>query len=414
MDCATSRAADRLAALALAPRLALPDRTCLFRAGDGHRIAKRRQGRQALSAEHRCTACRCANRHRRVPTPGSRPSRTRASKPSSEKFTPDELETALAGLPDALAEPDGEIIDGMVMWTGAFRHFRCRSRRAAASAGAAFRRKLGDQLMQIWNQMGYPHEFTMGMDKAGHEYIVVVVKGTFDFPEDTRRTGAKIGENRFRWSSPTHRPASRAIRRRYGRRISPSASRAAMWWPMAALTRLAADRRSGCRSASRWATGRRLFEVVGHREWRAIGPVFTSTSPQPFLKMPITYDNAWGGVDRLNPEDKLPGAYLRNPVGTGWAQTKNQRFIPGLRLPNTQAIGEEIRSPFGDYKPMSLGRWAAAGRAASNMAAPMTRTGSTTSSRSCRRISTSAISRWRRPTSRSTCREAAKRCNWST
>ena len=71
--------------------------------------------------------------------------------------------------------------------------------------------------------------------------------------------------------------------------------------------------------------------------------------------MPITYDNAWGGVDTLNPEEKLPGAYLRNPVGTGWAQTKNQRFIPGLRLPNTQAIGEEVRSPFGDYRPMSFG-----------------------------------------------------------
>ncbi len=24
--------------------------------------------------------------------------------------------------------------------------------------------------MQIWNQMGYPHQFTMGMDKAGHEW----------------------------------------------------------------------------------------------------------------------------------------------------------------------------------------------------------------------------------------------------
>ncbi|TIR79294.1 MAG: DUF2169 domain-containing protein, partial [Mesorhizobium sp.] len=37
--------------------------------------------------------------------------------------------------------------------------------------------------MQIWNQLGFPHQFTMGMDKAGHEWIVVVVKGTFDFPE---------------------------------------------------------------------------------------------------------------------------------------------------------------------------------------------------------------------------------------
>ncbi|RWX65506.1 DUF2169 domain-containing protein, partial [Mesorhizobium sp. M4B.F.Ca.ET.089.01.1.1] len=99
----------------------------------------------------------------------------------------------------------------------------------------------------------------------------------------------------------------------------------------------------------------KLFEVVGHREWRAIGPLFTATSPQPFLKLPISYDVAWGGVDRLDPEDKLPASYKYNPVGTGWSRTKNQRLIPGLRLPNTQAVGEDIRSPFGDYRPMSFG-----------------------------------------------------------
>ncbi|TSE02793.1 DUF2169 domain-containing protein, partial [Mesorhizobium intechi] len=72
-------------------------------------------------------------------------------------------------------------------------------------------------------------------------------------------------------------------------------------------------------------------------------------------KLPISYDVAWGGVDRLDPEDKLPASYKYNPVGTGWSRTKNQRLIPGLRLPNTQAVNEEIRSPFGDYKPMSFG-----------------------------------------------------------
>jgi hypothetical protein len=60
-------------------------------------------------------------------------------------------------------------------------------------------------------------------------------------------------------------------------------------------------------------------------------------------------------VDRLDPEDKLPASYNYNPVGTGWSRTKNQRLVPGLRLPNTQAVGEEVRSPFGDYKPMSFG-----------------------------------------------------------
>ena len=37
--------------------------------------------------------------------------------------------------------------------------------------------------MQIWNQMGYKHEFNVSVDATGHEWVVVVVKGTFDFPE---------------------------------------------------------------------------------------------------------------------------------------------------------------------------------------------------------------------------------------
>jgi hypothetical protein len=208
--------------------------------------------------------------------------------------------------------------------------------------------------MQIWNQMGYPHEFTMGMDKAGHEYIVVVVKGTFDFPDTPGGEVRKSAEQvpLVMADTQTGEPGYSAT----------------LWETDFAFRKPRCDViANGCayapggRPAERVPVGikvgnwSKLFEVVGHREWRAIGPVFTATSPQPFLKMPISYDVAWGGGDKLDPEDKLPVSYKYNPVGTGWSRAKNQRFIPGLRLPNTQAVGEEIRLPFGDYKPMSFG-----------------------------------------------------------
>jgi hypothetical protein len=212
----------------------------------------------------------------------------------------------------------------------------------------------GGGLMQVWNQKGYPHEFTMGMDKAGHEYIVVVVKGTFDFPSTP--------------GGPVRKSAEQVPLVMADTQTGEPGYSATLWETDFAFRKPRCDVvANGCayapggRPAERVPVGikvgnwSKLFEVVGHREWRAIGAVFTSTTPRPFLKMPITYDNAWGGVDRLNPEEQLPGAYLRNPIGVGWAQTKNQRFIPGLRLPNTQAVGEEIRSPFGDYSPMSFG-----------------------------------------------------------
>jgi hypothetical protein len=208
--------------------------------------------------------------------------------------------------------------------------------------------------MQIWNQMGYPHQFTMGMDKAGHEWIVVVVKGTFDFPATPGGLVQKSAEQVPLVMADTQTGV-------------PGYS-ATLWETDFAFRKPRCDViANGCayapggRPAERVPVGikvgnwSKLFEVVGHREWRAIGPLFTATAPQPFLKLPISYDVAWGGIDRLDPEDTLPASYKYNPVGTGWSRTKNQRLIPGLRLPNTQAVNEEIRSPFGDYKPMSFG-----------------------------------------------------------
>lgn len=208
--------------------------------------------------------------------------------------------------------------------------------------------------MQIWNQTGFPTEFTMGMDKAGHEYIVVVVKGTFDFPETPGGPVRKSAEQVPLVMADTHTG-------------NPGFS-ATLWETDFAFRKPRCDVvANGCayapggRPAERVRVGIKLgdwskvFDVVGDREWRARGPLFAATAPLPFLRQPLSYDTAWGGTDRLDPDDKLPASYQLNPVGTGWARPKNQHLIPGLKLPNTQAIGEEIRSPFGDYRPMSFG-----------------------------------------------------------
>lgn len=208
--------------------------------------------------------------------------------------------------------------------------------------------------MRILNQTGFVHEFTMGLDKDAREYLVVVVKGTFDFPTSQNgkvRKSAKqvplVMADTF-----TGEPGYSAV----------------LWESDFAFRKPRCDViANGCayapggRPAERVTVGikiggwSKVFEVVGTREWRAVGPVFVATAPLPFLRQPFSYDTAWGGVDRLDPQDTLPASYAANPVGTGWARSRNQRLVPGLRLPNTQAVGEEVRSPFGDYRPMSFG-----------------------------------------------------------
>ena len=208
--------------------------------------------------------------------------------------------------------------------------------------------------MQILNQTGFPAEFTMGMDKDAREYVVLVVKATFDFP-------ASLGGPVLK--SPEQAPLVMAD-------ISsgePGYS-ATLWETDFAFRKSRCDVvAQGCAYApngrpadsvrvgikvGNWS---KMFDVYGHREWRSIGPAFVSTAPAPFIRQPFGYDTAFGGTDRLDPDDKQPDSYRLNPVGRGWSRTRNQRFIPGLALPNTQAVDENVTSPFGSYTPMGFG-----------------------------------------------------------
>jgi hypothetical protein len=208
--------------------------------------------------------------------------------------------------------------------------------------------------MQIWNQTPFPVEFTMAMDIAAREYLLLVIKGTFAFPDDP--------------TTPA-RPAPEQMPLVMADTFTGEPGFSATLWETDFVFRKtrcdvilngSAHAPQG-RPAERVRVGMKVgawsktIDVVGHREWRALGPAFAATRPIPFLRQPITYDHAFGGTDRLDPDDPLPGAYLRNPVGTGWAAMRNEQRIPGLRLPATEMPGEPVTSPFGDYTPTAFG-----------------------------------------------------------
>lgn len=208
--------------------------------------------------------------------------------------------------------------------------------------------------MQIYNQTRFLSEFTMGMDKEGREHLSLVVKGTFDFPDDPRTEPVP---------SETQTPLVMA-----DEFTGEPGFSATSWESDFAFRKQACDViLNGCayapggKPAERVRVGlkvgqwSKMFDVVGPREWRVLGPAAVATKPLAFTKQRFSYDSAFGGVDKLDPDDDLPGAYLRNPVGTGWATGKNHSLLPGLALPNTQAPGEEVSSPYGDYAPMSFG-----------------------------------------------------------
>ncbi|MEX5729106.1 hypothetical protein Ga0609869_002459 [Rhodovulum iodosum] len=208
--------------------------------------------------------------------------------------------------------------------------------------------------MQIYNQTRFVHEFTQGMDKAGREYLLLVIKGSFDFPEAEGAAAPVSAEQRplvmadeFTGAPGLSAPlweTDFAFRKARCDVIAQGAAHAPGGRPAEAV-------RVGLRVGG-WT---KMFDVVGAREWRVAGPMVTATRPHPFTRMAFSYDTAFGGPDAADPDDPAPAVYAPNPVGLGWGQVRNQAGLSGRPLPNTQAVDDPVTSPYGSYRPMALG-----------------------------------------------------------
>ena len=208
--------------------------------------------------------------------------------------------------------------------------------------------------MQVINRTPFLWFPTMGMDAAGREFLVFVVKGSFAFPDHPNDPPKPLTlQTPFVTADTfTGEPGFSATR----------------WETDFAFRKQACDvvvqgdaHAPGGKPAEKVQVGLRVgqwsksFHVVGHREWVVVGPSISASRPHPFTRQAFSYDTAFGGVDRLNPDDPKPPAYAENPVGRGYASPKNQSRLSGVPLPNTEEIGHPVTSPYEHYQPMALG-----------------------------------------------------------
>ena len=86
----------------------------------------------------------------------------------------------------------------------------------------------------------------------------------------------------------------------------------------------------------------KTLQVFGDRLWHRGVVGLAMTRPAPFTKMPITYERAFGGWDRIskNPADQR--LEPRNPIGEGFA-TRKQHLV-NTRAPNIEYPRQLISS----------------------------------------------------------------------
>lgn len=207
--------------------------------------------------------------------------------------------------------------------------------------------------MELINSTRMVAGYTMGLESSGRESLVVVVKGTFRIPTEP---GARLQLHEEQvplvtsdvfFGEPGRSPPQYEID------FAPRKQRCDV------LLNGHAYAHDG-RPTGRVAVGLRIgqwsksFAVLGDRVWyKAGGP--RATAPTPFTKMPISYDRAFGGTDQQHADPAQHAAFMPNPSGRGFHKHLDGTALEGSPLPNTEAIGAEVREPDGAYQPMSFG-----------------------------------------------------------
>ncbi len=207
--------------------------------------------------------------------------------------------------------------------------------------------------MDLLNATKMQAGYTMGLQPDGRELLVVCVKGTFTIPKSGEEPGlaeeqaplveadAFTGEPGFsaplyESDYPPHKP-----------RCDVLLSRSAYAPGGRPATKVTVTLKVGTISKS--------FKVVGNRHWKK-GIITNSASwPKPFTVMPISYDNAFGGMDNTHKDPKKHRACVTNPVGVGFHSNLALKFFERKPLPNTEELKRTVTSPTGKYRPMAFG-----------------------------------------------------------
>jgi len=203
--------------------------------------------------------------------------------------------------------------------------------------------------MNIQNATPYQAGWTMGFERDGREMLVVIVKATFQIPED--------------FSAPVLAPQQASLTEADISSGEPGFSAIvyesdyAHRKPFCDILLNGSAYVPGGRTAKEVGVGLRVgsmkktFNVVGNRHWQAGLLSCSASPPQPFSIMPISYDCAFGGFDNSDP--KLLRVYNQNPAGKGYSH--HMKELDGCPLPNTEELGQRVERPDGRYRPMAFG-----------------------------------------------------------
>jgi hypothetical protein len=208
--------------------------------------------------------------------------------------------------------------------------------------------------MEFINSTRMVAGYTMGMEPSGRELLVVVVKGTFDIPEESGGTLQLSEEQVPLVMSDVFYGEPGLSAPKYEIDYAPSKLRCDVVLNGSAY---APDGRPAERVTVGMTVGRwsKSFRVLGDRIWSAKGLAARPSDPERFTVQPFSYGTAFGGVDNRLADPARHAAFMPNPAGRGFIKHSPPQALDGEPAPNTEALDAAIADPTGRYAPMAFG-----------------------------------------------------------
>ncbi len=207
--------------------------------------------------------------------------------------------------------------------------------------------------MNLLNGSGMAAGYTLGLDKTGAEHVVVAVKGTFTLPRQ--------GESPKLAAEQVPLVDADQFSGEPGLSATLVECDYALEKPCCDVLLNGAAHSPDGRMVERIAVGlqvgtwRKAFAVWGNRTWRSAVVGYAPSEPVPFSRLPISYDNAFGGTDARMRDPAQVRSYLPNPIGRGWHHHIYPELVAGAPVSNTEEINDPVRDPGGKYRPMAFG-----------------------------------------------------------
>lgn len=196
-------------------------------------------------------------------------------------------------------------------------------------------------MLDINNRTSFKTSVVPGIDKEGHDYATVIIKGTFDIQSNNstlEMSDEQIPINhediffgepgqssiKYGFDAPLVKKGCDVVL--IGHAYTNGGNRKAVDVSLIA---------GHLNKTVRVYCDRRWYRSLG--SWRISQPI-------PFDKMPLMYEKAFGGKDISHADPARHGLDKRNPVGTGFCVSGNKKHLEGLPLPNLEDPKAPIKS----------------------------------------------------------------------